>query len=79
MNIFVLGIPTSRAASLIVSDTKVQRDPIYSGNVIYEKCAIVLRIAPTFFRFGSFEIFKELDYYSGSKGPSVGLKDKMMP
>lgn len=29
-----LGVPSSRAASLIVSDTKVQRDPLYSGNVI---------------------------------------------
>ena len=44
-----------------------------------EKCAVVLRVAPTFFRFGSFEIFKEEDSYSGSKGPSNGLKEKMMP
>lgn len=57
-----LGIPTSRAASLVVSDiTKVKRDPIYSGNVIDEKCAVVLRVAPTFMRFGSFEIFLEED------------------
>jgi serine/tyrosine/threonine adenylyltransferase len=74
-----IGIPTSRAASLVVSDTKVERDPIYSGNVIYEKCAVVMRVAPSFFRFGSFEIFKEMDKYSGRKGPSTGLKDKMMP
>lgn len=57
-----LGIPTSRAASLVVSDiTKVKRDPIYSGNVIDEKCAVALRVAPTFMRFGSFEIFLEED------------------
>lgn len=30
-----LGVPTTRAASLIVSDiTKATRDPMYSGNVI---------------------------------------------
>ncbi len=55
---FYLGVPTSRAASLVVSDeTKVKRDPVYSGNVIDEKCAVVMRVAPTFMRFGSFEIF----------------------
>lgn len=27
-------------------------------NPIQERCTIVLRIAPTFLRFGSFEIFK---------------------
>ena len=56
-----LRIPTSRAASLVVSDTTVARDPLYTGDVIMEKCAVVLRLAPTFFRFGSFEIFKETD------------------
>jgi serine/tyrosine/threonine adenylyltransferase len=50
-----LGVPTSRAASLIVSnDTKVQRDKLYNGNAKMEKCAVVLRVAPTFMRFGSF-------------------------
>jgi uncharacterized protein YdiU (UPF0061 family) len=44
-----------------------------------EQCAVVLRLAPTWFRFGSFETFKETDKYSGMKGPSVGLKGSMMP
>ena len=39
----------------------------------------MLRLAPTFFRFGSFEIFKEKDKTSGRAGPSVGLKEQMMP
>jgi uncharacterized protein YdiU (UPF0061 family) len=68
-----LGIPTTRAASLIVSDSYTQRDPLYNGNVIDEKCAVVLRIAPTFFRFGSFEIFKGLD--GDRKGPCHGMKE----
>ncbi len=63
----------------MVSETKVQRDPLYTGNVIWEPCAVVLRLAPTFFRFGSFEIFKERDKYSGMTGPCVGLKLDMMP
>jgi len=49
-----LGIATTRAASLIVSDTTVPRDKLYSGNPIAEKCSVVMRVAPTFFRFGSF-------------------------
>lgn len=64
---------------MVSNDTMVERDPLYSGDVIWEKCAVVLRIAPTFFRFGSFEIFKETDKYSGMKGPSEGLKKEMMP
>ena len=51
---WALGIPTTRAASLVVSDTTVQRDQFYNGNAIDEKCAVVLRVAPTFIRFGSF-------------------------
>lgn len=74
-----LRIPTSRAASLIVSDTRVKRDPVYSGKVIWEKCAVVCRVAPTFFRFGSFEVFKGMDKLSGSKGPSTGLQGQLMP
>jgi uncharacterized protein YdiU (UPF0061 family) len=60
-----LRVPTSRAASLIVSDqTKVKRDPLYNGNVLDEKCAVVMRLAPTFMRFGSFEIFLIKDPYT---------------
>lgn len=74
-----LGIPTTRAASLVVSEDTVQRDKLYTGNVINEKCAVVMRVAPTFMRFGSFEIFKPTDSYTGRAGPSEGLKDKMAP
>jgi len=76
---WALGVPTTRAASLVVSDTTVKRDKLYTGNVIDERCAVVLRVAPTFMRFGSFEIFKPEDPRSGAKGPSVGLKDAMLP
>ena len=75
-----LGIPTSRAASLIVSDeTTVKRDKLYTGHIEEEKCAVVLRVAPTFMRFGSFEIFLPRDETTGRAGPSLGLKEEMMP
>jgi len=67
--LWALGIPTTRAASLIVTDDLADRDPLYTGQQIKEKCAVVLRLAPTFFRFGSFEIFKPRDPYSGDQGP----------
>jgi len=69
---FHLNIPTTRAASLIVSDTKCMRDPLYDGHPLYEPCTIVSRIAPSFIRFGSFEIFKDTDPKTDRKGPSVG-------
>jgi uncharacterized protein YdiU (UPF0061 family) len=43
-----LGIPTTRALALVVSD-----DPVYRETV--ETAAIVARVSPTFVRFGSFE------------------------
>ena len=50
------GVPTTRAGSIILSETsKVMRDVNYSGRPIEENCAVISRIAKTFFRFGSFE------------------------
>ena len=51
-----LGVPTSRAAALVVTDDKVLRDMFYDGRVRQERGAVVLRLAPTWFRFGSLEI-----------------------
>jgi len=50
------GIPTSRAAALVVSNDLVKRDQFYNGNVHKERTAIVLRLAPSWFRIGSFEL-----------------------
>jgi len=50
------GIPTSRAAAVVVSDDPVVRDQFYNGFPKTEKAAIVLRLAPSWFRFGSLEI-----------------------
>lgn len=54
---FHLGIPTTRALSLSLSGDAVLRDVLYNGNPALEKGAIVARVAPSFLRFGSFEIF----------------------
>ena len=59
-----LGIPTTRALSLSLSGDQVLRDVLYDGNPAYEKGAIVCRVAPSFIRFGNFEIFSARKNYS---------------
>ncbi|KAK7093051.1 hypothetical protein V1264_008706 [Littorina saxatilis] len=70
-----LGIPTTRAGTCVTSDSKVIRDIFYSGDPKEERCTIILRIAQTFLRFGSFEIFKPADEDTGRQGPSIGRTD----
>lgn len=52
-----LGVPTTRALSLSLTGDHVLRDMMYDGNSAYEKGAIVSRVAESFLRFGSYEIF----------------------
>ena len=52
-----LGVPTTRALSLVLTGEKVWRDMFYDGNGAYESGAIVCRVAPSFTRFGNFQIF----------------------
>ncbi len=52
-----LGIPTTRALSLILSGESVERDMFYDGHPRHEPGAIVCRVAPSFTRFGNFELF----------------------
>jgi uncharacterized protein YdiU (UPF0061 family) len=51
-----LGVPTTRALSLVATGDTVIRDMFYDGNPEAEPGAIVCRVAPTFVRFGNFEI-----------------------
>jgi uncharacterized protein YdiU (UPF0061 family) len=67
-----LGIPSTRAATLVTSDTTVERDPMYTGRIINERCSIVSRVAETFIRFGSFEIALVEGHNSDRHGPSPG-------
>jgi uncharacterized protein YdiU (UPF0061 family) len=52
-----LGVPTTRALSLVTTGDLVVRDMFYDGRPRREPGAIVCRVAPTFVRFGNFEIF----------------------
>ena len=54
---FHLGVPTTRALSLVSTGDSVVRDMFYDGNAGPEPGAIVCRVSPSFVRFGSFEIF----------------------
>ena len=54
---FHLGVPTTRSLSLILTGDEVLRDVMYDGNPEYEKGAVVCRVAPSFIRFGNFELF----------------------
>ncbi|HKP62137.1 MAG TPA: YdiU family protein [Polyangiales bacterium] len=51
-----LGVPTTRALSLVTTGEPVMRDMFYDGRPAYEPGAVVCRVAPSFLRFGNFEI-----------------------
>ncbi|MCB2408849.1 protein adenylyltransferase SelO [Hymenobacter lucidus] len=51
-----LGVPTTRALSLVRTGDEVVRDMFYNGNPQAEPGAIVARVAPTFVRFGNFQM-----------------------
>ena len=52
-----LGVPTTRALSLILTGELVERDMFYDGRVEEEPGAVVCRVAPSFLRFGNYELF----------------------
>ena len=51
-----LGVPTTRALSLVATGEAVVRDVMYDGHPAPEPGAVVCRIAPSFLRFGHFEL-----------------------
>ena len=53
---FHLGVPTTRAFSLVATGDLVVRDMLYDGNPEPEPGAVVCRVAPTFIRFGNFQL-----------------------
>ena len=53
---FHLGVPTTRALSLVATGEPVLRDLLYDGNARHEPGAIVCRVAPSFLRFGNYQI-----------------------
>lgn len=82
-----LGIKTTRAISLVTTGDEVWRDMMYDGHPAYEPGAIVCRVAPSFIRFGSFEILaarkdienlkKLTDYTIENYYPHILTRDKL--
>jgi len=61
---FHLGVPTTRALSLIGTGEAVLRDMLYDGNAAYEPGAVVCRMSRSFIRFGHYQMLaarNELD------------------
>jgi len=56
-----LGVPSTRALCLVATGDEVTRDMFYDGRARAEPGAIVCRVAPSFIRFGNFEIFAARD------------------
>jgi len=52
-----LGVPTTRALCLVATGERVVRDMFYDGHPKPEPGAVVCRVAPSFTRFGNFQIF----------------------
>ena len=51
-----VGVPTTRALCLVGTGEEVVRDMFYDGHPRAEPGAIVCRVAPSFIRFGNFEL-----------------------
>jgi uncharacterized protein YdiU (UPF0061 family) len=51
-----LGVPTTRALCLVETGEAVVRDMFYDGHPREEPGAVVCRVAPSFIRFGHFEL-----------------------
>lgn len=83
---FHLGIPTTRALSLVTTGEDVTRDMFYDGRPKDEPGAIVCRVAPSFLRLGSYEIFTSrgdtetlktlVDFTIRNHFPELGEPDK---
>lgn len=81
-----LGIPTTRALSVIETGDQVIRDMFYDGRPKAEPGAVVCRVAPSFLRLGSYEIFtsrgdidnlkKLVDYTIETDFPHLGEPSK---
>ncbi|XP_047538264.1 protein adenylyltransferase SelO-like [Vanessa atalanta] len=62
---YYLGVPTTRAAAVVVSDESVVRDMYFAGGPRRERASIILRLSQSWFRFGSLEIL--------AKGGELGV------
>ena len=76
-----LGVPTTRALSLVGTGEEVIRDMFYDGNPQAEPGAIVCRVSPSFVRFGNFQILEKqvrkrlADYVIGEHFAGLGYAE----
>ncbi len=81
-----LGVPTTRALSLVRTGEDVVRDMFYDGRPKAEPGAVVCRVAPSFTRFGNFQLFASrgeidvlrqlVDYTIETDFPDIGAPSK---
>ena len=81
-----LGVPTTRALSIVLTGEQVIRDMFYDGNPQLEAGAVVCRVAPSFTRFGNFQLLtsrddietlkKLVDYTISTDFPHLGAPSK---
>ncbi len=81
-----LGVPTTRALSLVLTGEQVVRDMFYDGNPKEEPGSVVCRVSPSFIRFGNFQIFTSredfdvlrqlVDYTIETDFPHLGAPSK---
>lgn len=81
-----LGVPTTRALSLVRTGEDVVRDMFYDGRPKAEPGAVVCRVAPSFTRFGNFQLFASrgeidvlrqlVDYTIETDFPELGAPSK---
>lgn len=74
-----LGVPTTRALGLIATGDAVVRDMFYDGHPQAEPGAVVCRVAPSFVRFGNFEILSDQEELDALKRLADYVIDKQFP
>ncbi|MGL1936871.1 MAG: YdiU family protein [Fibrobacterales bacterium] len=74
-----LGVSTTRALSLCTTGDDVVRDMFYDGNAKPEPGAVVCRTAPSFLRFGNFEILNWCKEYDLLKELATYTIDEHFP
>ncbi|MCC6212830.1 MAG: YdiU family protein [Burkholderiales bacterium] len=74
-----LGVPTTRALSLAATGEPVMRDMFYDGHPREEPGAVVCRVAPSFLRFGNFQIHAALGELESLKKLTAFSRERFFP
>jgi len=77
--LYALGVPTARAVALVASETRVPRSLGAGNPVSMERACSLLCVAPSFLRFGNFEICRRREGSMARSGPSAELEGELLP